>query len=274
MAYKNILVQVDTKSGSAARLEAAANTAARFNASLTGMFLKSASLASDLADDLSAETVKKIQDEREANSLKNLKAAKKAFEEASKGVAKTYWLEFVGDSDQKIIEATRCFDLVVFQSIAGVEAGRNTILAEQIAMGSGGPVLVLPVGGYKPRLGNKVMVAYRDSREAARALNDAWPFLAEASEVHFVLAGKDAEDKLDPLLVRNLEEHGVKNVKVIVNKADDASTGEVIRRHIDMIGADMVVLGLYGHSRVQEYLMGGVSRYFMTELHCPLLVSH
>jgi nucleotide-binding universal stress UspA family protein len=273
MAYRNILVQVDTKSGSAARLEAAANTATRFKASLTGMFLRSAALPADITGDLSAETMKQIEDEREAASLKNLKAAKAAFEAASKGL-KTYWLEFVGDSDQKIIEATRNFDLVVFQSIAGVEAGRNTILAEQIAMGSGGPVLVLPVGGFKPRLGNKIIIAYKDSREAARALNDSWPFLQEAQEVTFVLAGKDAEDKLDPLLVRNLDEHGVKNVKVIVNRADDAPTGEVIRRHIDMIGADMVVLGLYGHSRVQEYIFGGVSRNFMTELHCPLLVSH
>jgi nucleotide-binding universal stress UspA family protein len=274
MAFKNIVVQVDTKSGSKARLEAAVDTAKRFNATLTGMLLKAAALPKAIAEELGAETAKLVADERAKAAMKNSKEAKAAFQAATAGMAGAQWLEFDADHDDPIINCTRFFDLSIFPAVAGVEASRNIIWAEQIAMGSGGPVLVLPVGGYQPRLGSKVMIAWKDTRESARMLRDAWPFITQASEVHFVLAGRDAPDKLDPQLEIHLKAHGVSNWKVHVNRADDAPLGEVIRRHIDMIGADMVMLGLYGHARIQEYVFGGVSRNLLTELHQPLFVSH
>lgn len=274
MTYRNILVQVDTKAGSKARLEAAVDTANRFKAELTGMFLKAAALRPELADDLSAETVQKLEDERAAASIKNAKAAKASFTEATKGMAGAQWLEFDGDHDDDIIDCTRFYDLTIFQSVAGVEHSRNVILAEQIAMGSGGPVMILPVGGYKPQLGSKIMIAYKDTRESARVLRDGFPFLTQAKEVHFVLAGRDAEKDIPDRLKNHLKAHGITQWKVHVNRADDAPTGEVIRRHIDMIGADMVMMGLYGHNRIAEYVFGGVSRNILTELHQPLFVSH
>lgn len=274
MAFRNILVQVDTKAGSKARLEAAVDTAARYKAKLTGMLLKSAKLPAEVLGELSAETQKKLEDEHAAAAVKNAKAAKAAFKDATKGLEASEWLEFDGDHDDDIIACTRHFDLSIFPSVAGVEHSRNVILAEQIAMGSGGPVLILPVGGYKPRLATKVLLAWKDAREPARMLRDAWPLLTEAQEVHIVLAGREAEDDISPLLANHLKAHGINSWKVHVNRADDAPLGEVIRRHIDMVGADMVMLGLYGHARLQEYMFGGVSRNILTELHHPLFVSH
>lgn len=66
----------------------------------------------------------------------------------------------------------------------------------------------------------------------------------------------------------------MKSVKLIVDRNDDGSTGEIIRRRIDLIGADMMVLGLCGHARVSEFVLGGVSRDILTALPTPLLISH
>ena len=279
MAYRNILVQVDTKSGSKARVETAAATAARFKSSLTGMFLKSATIPSHVIGQgdvaLPAEAVQRIGDERAQKSAEKALAAKALFDKASAGVAGgTDWLEFDGDSDEDIISCSRQYDLNIFPPVAAVEHSRNTINAEQIGMGSGGPVLVLPAGGYKPNLGRKILVAWKDTRESARALRDAWPFLREADEVHFVVVSRTAKKTLSDGMKRNLAAHDCKSVKLIVDRNDDGSTGEIIRRHIDLIGADMMVLGLYGHARVAEFVLGGVSRDILTSLPTPLLISH
>ena len=275
MTYRNILVQVDTKPGSKARIEAAVATAKRFEASLTGMFLKAKSLPADVAGDLSAETIKRLEDERATASVKNAKAARTLFDSAAKGVeGGVQWLEFDGDRDDDIIACSRNFDLSIYPALASVEHSRNTITAEQIGMGSGGPVIVTPVGGYKPQLGKSIMVAWKDSRESARALRDAWPFLSSAEEVHFVVVSRTAKKKLNEHLQRHLKAHDVKNVNLVIDRDNDAPTGEIIRRHIDMLGCDMIILGLYGHARVQEYLLGGVSRDFLTALPKPLLISH
>lgn len=71
-------------------------------------------------------------------------------------------------------------------------------------MGSGGPVLVLPAGGYKAPLGRKILVAWNDSRESARTLRDAWPFLREAEQVHLVMVSQTAKKTLPDGLKRNL----------------------------------------------------------------------
>jgi nucleotide-binding universal stress UspA family protein len=279
MAYRNILVQVDTKSGSKARVETAVATAARFKSSLTGLFLKSAVIPSHVigegATALPAEAVQRITDERAQRSAEKALAAKALFDKAAAGLeGGSNWLEFDGDSDDDIISCSRQYDLNIFPSVAAVEHSRNTIDAEQIGMGSGGPVLVLPAGGYKPNLGRKILVAWKDTRESARALRDAWPFLREADEVHFVIVSRTAKKTLPDGLKRNLAAHGCKSVKLIVDRNDDGSTGEIIRRHIDLIGADMIVLGLYGHARVTEFVLGGVSRDILTTLPTPLLISH
>jgi nucleotide-binding universal stress UspA family protein len=279
MSYRNILVQVDTKSGSRARVETAVATAARFKSSLTGLFLKSATIPSHVIGQgevaLPADTVKRVVDDRAQKSAEKALAARALFDKAAAGLeGGADWLEFDGDRDDDIIACSRQYDLNIFPRVATVEHSINTIEAEQIGMGSGGPVLVLPAGGYKAPLGRKILVAWKDTRESARALRDAWPFLREAEEVHFVMVSQTAKKALPDGLKRNLAAHGVKAVKLIVDRDDDGTTGEIIRRHIDLIGADMMVLGLYGHARVTEFVLGGVSRDILTELPTPLLISH
>ena len=100
------------------------------------------------------------------------------------------------------------------------------------------------------------------------------PFLAAADEVHFLTVSSDAPDDFDGLQRRYLTAHGCRSIHMHVDRNTDGPVSNAIQRHAGRVGADLVVLGLYGHSRMRELFLGGVSRDMLGSLHLPLLVSH
>ena len=279
MAYRSILVDVDDAAPSKARVEAAVALAARFKSALTGVFLKSDFLALYGAGSALAfippESIQLILEEQAKAVAKAAAAARAIFEGAARGAGiASDWLEIEGDRDTTLIECARRHDLTIFPALASASIGQHHVTAGTVGMGSGAPVLVLPADGFKSPIGRRVLVAWKGSRESARALNDAWPFLSEADEVHILTVRTDGENVSDPMLERQMRLHGCKQPRIIVDRGDDASTGEILRRHISATGADLVVMGLYGHSRVEELVFGGVSRQLLNALPVPLLVSH
>jgi nucleotide-binding universal stress UspA family protein len=152
--------------------------------------------------------------------------------------------------------------------------GASPILASEVAMACGGPVLVLPEAGYPVPFGKSVLVGWKEGREAARAVRDAMPFLSVAGKVTFFSVSHDAPDELDPFRLAHLAAHGCTSAMAAVDRDDTQSTGDAIRRRSGIVGADLLVLGLYGHSRLQELFLGGVSRNMLTDLNLPMLVSH
>jgi nucleotide-binding universal stress UspA family protein len=100
------------------------------------------------------------------------------------------------------------------------------------------------------------------------------PFLSAASEVHFLCVAPDAEADFDDLQRQYLAAHGCTNVHMHIDRNTDQPVANAIQRHAGKVGADLVVLGLYGHSRMRELLLGGVSRDMLGSIHLPLLVSH
>jgi nucleotide-binding universal stress UspA family protein len=279
MAYRSMLVQVDDASSSKPRIEASVALAARFKSALTGVFLKSDFLALYGAGSALAfvppESLQLILDEQARAVAKAAATARAAFEGVARDSGIAFdWLEIEGDSDEMLIDCARRHDLTIFPALATASIGQHNVTAGKIGMGSGAPVLVLPASGVRNPIGRRVLVAWKGSRESARALNDAWPFLSEAAEVHILTIRTDGEGGSDPMLERQMRLHGCKSAKIIVDGGDDASTGEILRRHIDTTGADLVVMGLYGHSRLEELVLGGVSRQLLNTLPVPLLVSH
>ncbi len=278
MSYHSVLVQVDLAHGAKARIAAAARIAAEHKASLTGVFLTSATTPSYMIGDgivLAAEAMEAFFRERDAQNAKASDTARQMFDAAIRAVGVPgFWQDINGDSEEQIVAHARRHDLAVLPRRMKATIGGETISAEQVGMACGGPVLVLPEAGYPAAFGKRILVAWKDSRESARVLRDAWPFLSAAEEVHFVTAARDGERQLDEVLQRHLKNHGCPKARLVMDRDTDASTGEVIRRHIDMLGADMLVLGLFGHSRLQEFVLGGVSRNLLGNLTMPLLVSH
>ena len=278
MTYRSILVQVDASRGAKARIAAAVRIAADQKATLTGAFLKSDLMPGVMTSEglvppvIAADTF--LQESRSKIGLASAEA-RRAFDAATLGASiSARWSLVSADDDSDLVAYARRHDLTVLPRHMKPAFGDKTISAEQIGMKSGGPVLVLPESGYPASFGRKILVAWKDSRESARVLRDAWPFLSRAEEIHFVTAAQDGHRDLDELLQRHLESHGCCAASLRVDRDTGIPTGEIIRRHVDMIGADMVVLGLFGRPRLAELILGGVSRNLLDHLTMPLLVSH
>jgi nucleotide-binding universal stress UspA family protein len=277
MTYRNIVVHIDETAAARTRASIAAGLAVKFGATLTGMFMRSDYVPAFIAGDaFSAVTaLEAYVEQRDRTIAKSSAAARAAFEaETSPHKISTDWVEVNGDDDDNVLAAVRRYDLTVFPHVATSSLNTYAVSAAHIGMGSGAPVLVLPERGFQIPFGKRVLVAWKETREAARALRDAWPFLMAADEVHFLAVSRNAPDGFDDAMRRNLEAHGCTNIHMHVDRNDDIDVANAIQRHSGRVGADLVVLGLYGHSRMREMLLGGVSRDMLDALHLPLLVSH
>jgi len=141
-------------------------------------------------------------------------------------------------------------------------------------MGSGAPALVLPERGFQipfgkrgaRRLEGNPRGRHAPARRlaipdgATRSISSPCPAMRRMGSTH--------------AMRRDLEAHGRTNIHMHVDRNDDIDVANAIQRHSGRVGADLVVLGLYGHSRMREMLLGGVSRDMLDALHLPLLVSH
>jgi nucleotide-binding universal stress UspA family protein len=149
---------------------------------------------------------------------------------------------------------------------------------EQIALASGRPVLVVPYAGRFADIGRRVVVAWNATREAARAIGDAMPLLVSAELVtvltidaregpsdHGELPGAD--------IALHLARHGVK-AQIERTVSAGLPVGEVLLSRLADLGADLLVMGAYGHSRMREVLLGGATRSVLQTMTVPVLMSH
>jgi nucleotide-binding universal stress UspA family protein len=145
-------------------------------------------------------------------------------------------------------------------------------------MDTGRPALVIPYIGARAIPPKRAMVAWDGSREAARAVNDALPFLRLATSVTILVV--DAERRPSQLgeqpgadIATHLARHSVK-VEVRQVHGGGLATGDVILSQASDEGTDLVVMGGYGHSRFREMVLGGATRHLLDHMTCPVLLSH
>lgn len=277
MTYRDILVQIDDTAAAVPRARLAAGVAGRFSAHLTGVFLKSRFLNQYMAAEglggLPPDLIDNMIREHEKAVDRASDAARQIFEAAAAETkASSDWLPIEGDVDSDLFACARRSDLTIFPTSASAVFGQNRVTAAGVALSSGGPVLVAPEG-FDGHVGRRVLIAWNGSREAARALRDAWPFIWEADEVHVLVVSEGAMGGPEGLLQRHMERHGV-SANLIRDSSDDAVAGDVIRAQVRSLGADLVVMGLFGRSRLQELVLGGVSNDLLASPPAPLLVSH
>ena len=150
-------------------------------------------------------------------------------------------------------------------------------LPEQLGLASGRPVLIVPYAGRFDTVGRRVLVAWNRTRESARALNDALPLLERASQVTVLSVnprrGEDANELPGADIALHLARHGVK-AEAASTVADDIDVGNVLLSRAADLGADLMVMGCYGHSRMRELILGGATREVLRHMTVPVLMSH
>lgn len=148
-------------------------------------------------------------------------------------------------------------------------------VAVHVALTAGVPVLVLSAWENPPEVaadfGRRILVAWNDSREGVRALHDSIPFLARADEV--VIASVDGALADVDAVCEHVKQHGVTAKPAALSSRGNAVEDVLLAQSVAM-KADLVVLGAYGHSRMREFVLGGVTRTLLGETTTPLLISH
>lgn len=142
---------------------------------------------------------------------------------------------------------------------------------------SGRPVLVVPKGWSGGAVGERIVIAWNGKREAARAVADAQPFLQEAKAVHIVTVDVEApfEGAAAPgvEIAAHLTRHGLQ-VELHQCEGRGRPAETVLVEEARRIGADLMVLGGYGHSRLRQFVFGGVTRALSRHAPLPLFMSH
>lgn len=278
MSYKNILVHLDESERAAARLDFAIEFARAFDAHLAALYVVQLPFVPFLAEAEASAQIIEAQMER-ARALKD--EAKKMFDRraAAAGIS-LEWRESEGDAIDTIAMHARHGDLAILGQANPEEtvSSNPRNLPELVALSAGRPVLVLPYAGAFRAQPERVMVAWNASREAARAVNDALPLLQRAKQVVLLAVnprkgtlGHGAVPGAD--IAAHLARHGVKAVAA-QTVAPDEDVGDVLLSRASDEGAELIVMGCYGHSRLRELTLGGVSRHLFGHMTVPVLLSH
>jgi nucleotide-binding universal stress UspA family protein len=155
-------------------------------------------------------------------------------------------------------------------------AGRH--LVEDVLLTSGRPTLVIPYVGSFETIGTRVLVAWNNSREAARAVHDALPLLAKAASVTIMAVSPGrrepaADEANTGDLIDHLARHGI-SAKAERTMAAGKSIPDVLLSYAADLNADLLVAGGYGHSRLRERILGGTTHVLLQHLTVPVLMSH
>jgi nucleotide-binding universal stress UspA family protein len=275
------LVVLDADQSSRERISYAAGLAARFEAHLVGLYLTVSSLTRDeyALLDIGILDISFFRDP--AKSREEAEKTRAFFEEvtARQGIS-AEWRTASGYPAGMAAMHGRYADLIVIGQLDAYDAQAGLLRArpEDVTMLAGRPVLVVPFTGAFEPTGTRVLVGWDASREAARAVGDAMPLLAGAEAVTVLTI--DAEES--PFghgqipgadIALYLARHGVK-AEVERTVSAGIGIGNTLLSRAADYGADALVMGAYGHSRVRELLLGGTTRTVLTSMTLPVLMSH
>jgi len=273
MAIKTILVHVDHVDGTEARIAAAADLAARHDAHLIGFGVKppinlpvyaEVPLPSDLIASLEARVEKDV-----ATAARRFGAATAARAERSE------WIVTDGDPTDALALAARYADLTVIGQPNPDNAPAEYLnLPDNLVVEAGRPLLVIPFAGVSKPVGNTVVVAWNASRESARAIAGALPILQTARAVHVLSVDPETFGEAQGARISAyLSRHGVR-AEIVRTAEGDTDVGDILLNATADRGADLLVMGAYGHSRFREVILGGVSRHVIQNMTVPVLITH
>jgi nucleotide-binding universal stress UspA family protein len=279
MSYKSIVVQLDMSARAHPRLEYAVRLARQFGAHLTGVFSaftpdpRSLYVMAGAADYY--ETHRQIRQERHG-ALERIFHA-----ELLRADVTGQWIDHQESASEAIPRYARYADLVVAgqDDPDDPESFIADHFPETLVMSAGRPVLFIPYTGVFPTLGANIMVAWNGSRESARAVHDALPLLQQAENVTVVRLDEHKDEPRDSRIpgadiALMLARHGVKAEVAALDGVGNLPPGDVLLSRASDLGADLVVMGAYGHSRWQELVMGGATRSMLESMTVPVLMSH
>ncbi|WP_027054304.1 universal stress protein [Mesorhizobium erdmanii] len=275
MSYKSILLNLNIDDPIEPLTRLGIDLAKRFDARLIGFCAADAPLPVTMAPEgaaIAAEIWEQARDE----IRQRLKDRNSEFDSLVAGTVKTGWHGAIENPDRALARIARAADLVVMSASQGVLTGDSyrTVDPGSLVLRAGRPVLVAAHGAaHLPA--RRIVVAWKDTREARRAVADAVPLMVMAHEVIIVAIDRDPDDWIrDGVsdVASFLAGHGIKARTEII-KADDDERNRLVD-FFASVNAELIVSGAYGHSRLREWAFGGVTRSLLDEVWLNRLMSN
>jgi nucleotide-binding universal stress UspA family protein len=289
MSIRVVLIPLFGSDTDSSCLRAGLAVAQRFGAHVDGLFVRidPADVIPAIGEGVSPAVIIQLTEAAAAEMTRQSEAARGAFEAACEqagialadgpgqgAAASARWIELTGRRDEIIPRRARVSDLTVLarpHDQAPLELGA---VVEATLFGAGRPLLIVPPGGA-PEFGRTIAIAWNGGTEAARAVGWALPFLERAGAVHGLTAqtrrtqADVALELSDYLAWRKIacERHAIA-------AQEDEPAGAALLRVASEIGADLLVMGGYGRTRLSELVLGGVTRHVLATAELPLLISH
>jgi nucleotide-binding universal stress UspA family protein len=273
---KDVVVNLSGRAPLDFAADYATSIAATFGAHVTGIAFLYEPVIPD--GTLGGVPVDLIELQREENS----KIARDAIGRFEAGVKKagaaseTRQLDATfGGAATLFAQVARRFDISVVAQAQREQGATDELIIEGALFESGRPVIVVPYIQKSGLTLERVLACWDGGRTAARAIADAMPFLERAKAVDLVIVAEERKnDEITGVrMSEHLTRHGVAvSVKRIAK--GDLAVQDVILSYAADSGADFMVMGGYGHSRLREFILGGVTRGILNSMTVPVLMSH
>lgn len=266
MIFNTIMVQLDLEAPAEPRLAFGWELARRFEADMIAVAAAEPNLIVPVGDTgVAAAHALRLQVE---GIETRLKAIEQDLQRLTKDDQRASWRGHVGDPTSTLALHARAADLVVATSADTRSPSRSRGIVDSgaLILSAGRPVL-LPAHDLAAIQTEGAVIGWKDTREARRAVVDAMPFLTEAKEVAVVTVEEEEMRSAKASaadVVRFLMKHGVRAHPVVIDTGS-AQAAEALEGIVAEMGANLVIAGGYGHSRLREWAFGGVTRSLLNQ---------
>jgi nucleotide-binding universal stress UspA family protein len=279
MEFKNILIHLDHSSGCQNRLVAAFELARTFDARISGLFVVPDYVVPSYVEaQISVDVITEVTEKALARARDTLAEYQKLADEAGVSM-QGHVLE--GQLIPILREHSKYSDLLVLGQDQPEDLDNASYgLANSLLFEGACACMVVPHSGKLKPPGKRVLLTWNASRESARALREAMPLLAQAETV-VVLSSEPGNNDASTAnghphaqeLARFLESHGIEAISSGISDPDMGTTDAIVGQAAEM-NADLIVMGAYGHTRLREIILGGVTRDLLKQAPVTLFLAH
>lgn len=276
-AYRDIAVHLDGSPEDETRLAHAEALATSFTARITGIFTNllpdPALFAGDFGITAIGQLVDAVTEEGDVSE--------KRLRQRLARLGPTHELRrldaFPGILEQAVASQARWNDLFIATCPRGDGHNRWRPMIESVMFDGGRGLLLLPPTAALRSPIKTVLIGWTDTRQSARAVAEALPLIARATQVHIVTVKEEAHGRMGGAEVladisAHLARHGVEATATVLNT--ETSPTDALLAEARRISADLIVVGAYGHSRFREWVLGGVTAGLIDRAPVPLLLAH
>lgn len=278
MAIKRVLLPFCDAAGFGPIVEGAFVIGQVFGAQVYGLFTQRLHVELPItSENVRSDTLQQILEKAQKEQADKLTQAEEMFQACAKQFPHVV-SEFAAKDDaiaNNVSHAARLADISVLASGSYYEKEDWQDVRDAALFNSGRPVMLIPPGGVDERSFDRVVIAWKESVEAARAVAAAQPFLQHAKEAYLMTIGEGSKAIASLQEIEQyLQLHHSELRTEAIPSSKGSGTAEMLLAKTDELGGGLLVMGAYSHRRWRERIFGGVTESVLRKARTPVLLAH